>query len=463
MASGRPPPGYRLGRFEIQRELGRGGMGVVYEAFDPELRRSVAIKVLPTETSHRHAERLERFVAEAQLTSQLQHPNIVPVHDVGEGPEGLLYFVMKKVEGRSLKAILAEPDDEWTPAALLRAFVQVCNAVAFAHDRGVLHRDLKPANVMLGAFGEVLVMDWGVARLLEAVEEPTPAPAPAPTRDSRSSIDRVPVRQTIDGSTVGSPGYMSPEQARGERDTLSPAADVFGLGAMLYEIVAGAPAVPGDDLYQLLYATVSGAIEDPRERFPDRGVPDDLAAAAMAALELDPAERTGSAAELGRAVSDFLDGARRRERADGLYEAAVAADAHERSVVARLERARARRDALAERLPSWAPVDEKADLIAAWEAVDALEAERPIAFAEVVRLSEGALTQDPSHRPASDLLADAWMRRFDEADAAGDRSEAALAAARVTTHDVGRRHAARLTGDGSLTLHTAPAGAEVWC
>ena len=200
-----------LGRFQVLGELGRGGMGRVVEAWDPVMRRRAAVKLVidPHSTSE---SQLARFAAEAQITGQLQHPNIVPVYEMGLTPEGELYFVMKKVEGRSLRHLLRAlrgGDEatlqEWPPTRLLGAFVQLCQAMAYAHERGVLHRDLKPDNVMLGAFGEVLVMDWGVARLVgDAVEAVARAPLPA-----------LSLPHTMDGAAIGTPGFMSPEQARG--------------------------------------------------------------------------------------------------------------------------------------------------------------------------------------------------------------------------------------------------------
>lgn len=166
-----------LGRFTVQGELGRGGMGRVLSCHDPELLRSVAVKTLldPAEVDQ-HA--LARFIAEAQITAQLDHPNIVPVHELGVTKGGHLYFVMKRVEGGTLRDVLvglAAGDPQttamWNRFRLLMAFVLVCNAVAYAHDRGVLHRDLKPENILLGPFGQIFVMDWGVARLMGAGPE----------------------------------------------------------------------------------------------------------------------------------------------------------------------------------------------------------------------------------------------------------------------------------------------------
>ncbi len=220
----------QLGRFRVVGELGRGGMGQVLEGRDPDIRRSVAIKVVFDQASSSQAQ-LARFVAEAQITGQLQHPNIVPVHEVGLSDEGLLYFVMKKVGGRTLRQVisdLARPDGgqqgDWTDGRLLHAFVQVCHAVAYAHDRGVLHRDLKPDNIMLGPYGEVLLMDWGVARLIGEAGEAV----------RRDAVERVATTQTLDGATIGTPGYMSPEQAEGRLDELDGRSDVWSLGAILW-------------------------------------------------------------------------------------------------------------------------------------------------------------------------------------------------------------------------------------
>ena len=224
-----------LGRFHVRRELGHGGMGRVLEARDPELRRDVAIKLLinPSKVSTMD---LARFVSEAQITAQLEHPNIVPVHDMGVTGDGEIFFVMKKIEGRSLRQVLRalarkHPDTvaEWTPHKLLSAFVQVCNAVAYAHDRGVLHRDLKPANIMLGAFGEVLVLDWGLAQLVGESRHFVTC-APRKIFDARG-MQSMQVTMTLDGELLGTPGYMSPEYVRGNLHDLDGRADLWSSGA----------------------------------------------------------------------------------------------------------------------------------------------------------------------------------------------------------------------------------------
>ena len=188
-------PDFSATRYRIERELARGGMGVVYEAEDTELHRHVAIKVLASELAS--ADAVERMRAEARTIARLEHPGIVPLHDLGILPDGRLWYAMKLVRGRRLDELEAQPLE------LLRVFQRICEAVAFAHANGVVHCDLKPENVMLGDFGEVLVMDWGVAREIG----------------------------TTEGIVAGTRGYMAPELEKGV--AVDAAADVFALGAML--------------------------------------------------------------------------------------------------------------------------------------------------------------------------------------------------------------------------------------
>lgn len=295
-----------LGRFLLQDQIGRGGMGRVFEARDPELRRTVAIKVLldPKKVS---AKTLARFVSEAQITSQLDHPNIIPIHEVGATHEGEVYFVMKKVEGRTLTEILADArtgDTKWTQYRLLNVFIKICNAVAYAHDRGVLHRDLKPANIMLGRFGEVLVMDWGVARLIDDETEPTQEDLP---------IESTSQSGTVDGASIGTPGYMSPEQAQGQLEKLGPTSDVWSLGSILYQMLTLRPAYEADDSFALVKKALKPPVP-PNIRAPECKLDREIEGVCLKALQPEPEDRYDNAAELARTVEEFLEGSKRRER-----------------------------------------------------------------------------------------------------------------------------------------------------
>jgi serine/threonine protein kinase len=218
-------------RYRLIGQVARGGMGVVYAANDDLLERRVALKVLDVASSG--GELASRLMREARVLARLEHPGIVPVHDVGTLADGRVFYIMKFVEGRRLdqyvESLPSTPDRLRT---LLRIFLQTCDAVSFAHTRGVLHRDLKPANVMVGSFGEVLVMDWGLAKILDGAETggpQTPILHAPEHPENESAIPAI----TNHGRVMGTPGYMSPEQARGEIEILDARSDIFSLGRLL--------------------------------------------------------------------------------------------------------------------------------------------------------------------------------------------------------------------------------------
>ena len=223
-------------RYILQEFLARGGMGTVYAAQDKTLDRRVAIKVL--DSSDPHGALQERLLREARVLAKLEHPGIVPVHDAGALPDGRVFYVMKFVEGsridQSVASVSSLPER-------LRLFLRICETVSFAHSRGILHRDLKPANVMVGAFGEVLVMDWGLAKILQpdaarSSEETIVSTAPLSDGIAVDTATKT-TSATQDGMVMGTPGFMSPEQAQGKSSSLDARTDIFSLGRLLEVMV----------------------------------------------------------------------------------------------------------------------------------------------------------------------------------------------------------------------------------
>jgi eukaryotic-like serine/threonine-protein kinase len=268
-------------RYAVMEEIGRGGMGSVYAAIDTELGREVAIKVSNGVDAPAFERRLS---AESRVLARLEHPGIVPVHDVGRLADGRLFYVMKRVHGQTLSEYLRHDSDL---SDRLRIFERICEAVAFAHARRILHRDLKPDNVMIGSFGEVVVMDWGVAKALDDNQQQTPQEKPSEEEAQRAGTNH--------GTVLGTRGFMAPEQARGDLATVDERADVYSLGAMLLALFAKDPAPVHDQSVAVKLAALTS-------------IPRPLRSICGRALAVDHRERYPSAAELGEDVARYRAG-----------------------------------------------------------------------------------------------------------------------------------------------------------
>lgn len=294
-------------KYELRGEIGRGGMGVVQRVWDDSLKRELAMKTVHASFGLAREQALARFVEEAQILAQLDHPAIVPIHDLGVDEHGRPFFVMKLVVGRDLGSIFTlarEEREGWSTTRALDVLLRVCEAVGYAHRKGVVHRDLKPSNVMVGDLGEVYVMDWGIARVLRDGAGPTletvrTLPLESGAHDGLN---------TGDGVIVGTVAYMAPEQARGELSEVNSRSDVYALGAMLYELLAGrAPyAQPGASSRQLLLSLLAGPPEPLARAAPK--APPELIAIAEQALSRDASKRYADLAEVALELRAYLEG-----------------------------------------------------------------------------------------------------------------------------------------------------------
>jgi serine/threonine protein kinase len=367
-------------KYKVITTINRGGMGVILQARDLRIRRTVAMKVMKTSNQFSR-ENVLRFIDEAQLTGQLEHPNIVPVYELGIDDQGEIFYTMKFVKGTTLDDVLRgirngrqKTIEKYPLGTLLTIFQKVCDAVAYAHSKSIVHRDLKPENIMIGSFGEVLVMDWGLAKNLTTVRkeaapeaQPVPAPAPmpmpVPEKPANKPTDNLRGFETMHGLIVGTPPYISPEQARGELDRIDERSDIYVLGGILYAILALRPPVEGESVHEVVEKIVTSAIAPPSSynqptrksaakapvegngeaaaaassfvfaHCPGKRIPDGLSAVVMKALALDPADRYQRVEDLQTDIEAYQGGfATKAERASMVKHALLFAGRHKKEV-----------------------------------------------------------------------------------------------------------------------------------
>ena len=485
-------------RYEDLGRIGIGGMGEVRRVRDRDLGRTMAMKIIRAELMAR-PKVVARFIEEAQCSAQLQHTGIVPVHEIGRMPDGRLYFTMAEVRGRTLAEVIAEVHwaskgdrwgesvTGWTFRGLVDAFHRVCEAVSYAHSRGVVHRDLKPENVMVGEHGEVLVVDWGLAKVVGRPDLAAESGDLDPVVTDRSQDESKATRM---GAVAGTPAYMPPEQANGEIDRIDARSDVYALGAILYEILSGRAPYEGSSGFEVLSKVKSGPPAPPGRAvglaetfgfgFDDEDepapaavsgppLPAELVAAVERSMSREPFRRFGDAGVLATEVAAWLDGARRREQALNVVTQALALEAEKATAQARAQALEAEAEALLADVETWAPEEEKS---AGWAKEDEAAALQEKAKRLDRQLEQGltaALRIDATLPEAHAALALRHLSEHEVAEVERQPEETTRAAELFTAHAealpvdhaVRQRCAAYLKGDGALTLVTEPAGAEV--
>ncbi len=291
----------RVGQYRLTAEIARGGMGVVFKAYDEKLHRDVAVKLLQ-QRFRDDAALCQRFENEALLTSRLQHPCIVPIYDCGQADDNRPYFAMKLIDGKALGDVLSiVPQSQLDRSRLLKIFEQVCQALAYAHSQGALHLDLKPANIMIGSFGEVHAMDWGLARMWSQ-----------PALEEMNNVLHSSVIKAV--SVFGTAAYMSPEQARGEQ--LCPRTDIFGLGALLCEILTGRPPYRGRSHRGVHARAMRGKLQGAIARLDASNSDQRLVNLVKQCLSPDRNERPASPLEVAQVIGNYLETALEQAESD---------------------------------------------------------------------------------------------------------------------------------------------------
>ena len=444
-------------RYALGRELGRGGMGQVLEARDMSLERSVALKLL---IEQEDPSLRIRFMDEARVQGQLQHPGVPPVYELGRLGDGRLFFAMRRIEGRTLRDVLEdlkfgdpELEKQFGRVRLLNLMSQVCRTIAYAHSRGVIHRDLKPDNIMLGEFGEVTVMDWGLAK-----------PIGGPGRSDISTARQHDGGRfsTQAGEVTGTPQYMPPEQASGRVEALGAHSDIYSLGAMLYEILTLEPPFDGPSARTIRDAVMNTRVTPPSERAPERAIPHAIEQLCLHCLAKEPKQRPRTALAIAEQIDRYLEGEQDRARKEGerrkLHELGRVAAEQWSEGYAQLKQLQARTAQMRARIEPWASAEERDPL---WKAEDEeqkarLEAARHLS--EALAHYHGALGVAGDNSSTRQALAELYYSAFEAADRDRDTVGVAHYENLVRAFDDEGMFRSRLKGDGRLEIETLPRG-----
>jgi serine/threonine-protein kinase len=483
------------GRYQDLGLIGYGGMGEVRRIRDRDLNRIMAMKIIRPKLLKKPLA-LSRFVEEAQATAQLQHPGVVPVHEMGRLSDGRLYFTMQEIRGRTFGTVIhslhtcsttdcwGTTPDGWNLRRLIEAFRHVCDTMAFAHMRGVLHRDLKPENIMVGQHSEVLVVDWGLAKVMGSKARQAETFKDDPLLTNRSTDSAF---ATIHGSIAGTPAYMPPEQARGDLSQIGPHSDVYALGAILYELLGGSPPYSGDAKAVLrevlahapkpIRASAVNSIDtlgfdlnledlNKHDELPDK-IPSELVAVCEKAMERNPKKRYANAQELRDAIEAWLNGSMRQEHALRVSNRASEILTISESYLEKSARLQIKAETTMKTIETWHPDEKKIPIWAIEDEAEQLLQRSKVKRLEAEQMFQAALTYDSELVEAHRALADLYLDDHREHEAAGHKDETTRAYELLRLHvrslpeEHREDYVGYLHGSGSITILTDPPGADV--
>ncbi len=452
------PARVRMG-LDFGPKIGEGGMGRILAAQDQGIQRNVAVKML-RKSKATNVREVNKLLREIQITGQLEHPNIVPIYSMGKFQDGQLFFTMKRLYGYSLKYVISKlrrGDKEllgkYNRLKMLRLFQEIARAIDYAHARGVVHRDIKPENVMVGDYGEALMVDWGLALVVPRICDSELGP-----------VELTWDEETRDRVIVGTPAYLSPEQARGENSIVDRRTDVYGLGALLYEMLTYTPPVQAPDVYAAIDEVLQGEIDLPSRRSPHLDIPGELDEIVRKAMSYTQEGRYPTAQDMADDVHAFFEGTlafeRRRREADEKVTKGEQETAKYRNIAANREETAKKLQTLKSRSRKEDSGGLQKEIWLLEETLESVEQDEAERFNEAITFFLMALELEPHHSHAKARLAELYWEKYLAAEKERNRTQQLFWRGLVTKYDEGR-FTPMLTGKGQLTVTFEPEKARV--